>query len=258
MKRRHLVLIGIGCATILTLLLIGRRVADREADRPHASSGDHVGVTLPGTGSSRHEIAGAGTAATDLNGTTPTVAAATGRQDTAPTVISGLTREPPSVTAETKPQYRLQQNAELATVNSVPIRAEDLMPDDRLSQGEAVNLSADEFKVLLARAIERELVFQQAQAQEVKLTDQQMAMLHKLEARLQGDLYQPPVTSLGGQPITNAALMVGGPGYVRFAVRDRRALELEKTLVLASGQSRSDYMSGLQSNADIQYIVPAP
>jgi hypothetical protein len=71
----------------------------------------------------------------------------------------------------------------LATVNGVPIMLDDLVPLPAEKLGSEQVMSAEMYRSLLNRAVERELTFQAAREQGVELTAAQRGRLADLRAR---------------------------------------------------------------------------
>lgn len=79
-------------------------------------------------------------------------------------------------------KIRIRADQMLATVNGVAITLKDLMPLRPEASAQEHTLEPDRYELLLNRAVERELAFQTAQAEGVKITEAQAQNLAKRQA----------------------------------------------------------------------------
>jgi hypothetical protein len=79
------------------------------------------------------------------------------------------------------PQAMIQPDQTVATVNGIAITGRDLLPFGSTAQQ---SVTPEMFEFLLNRAIERELILQEAEAQDVKLSPLQQSELARLRASL--------------------------------------------------------------------------
>lgn len=118
---------------------------------------------------------------------------------------------------------RIQAATVLATVNGTPLTLKDLLPLPEDQQNSARVLSAERYTFLLERAVDREIILQQARTQGLELSDGQRAQLEKLRLRAE---------------VTHSGVfdtLQHDPANAEFEVRDAAALLLQATLAAAAG-----------------------
>jgi hypothetical protein len=125
---------------------------------------------------------------------------------------------------------RVRPDQVLATVNNIPITLKDLMVVGTAQDGAEQSMSPDVYEFLLNRAIERELTFQAARAQGIRLTEEQQRQLDQIgTSKFAGDIEDD------GSPV--AHLNVPGTAEQRraFEVRDATAFLLQASLLAKAG-----------------------
>jgi hypothetical protein len=146
----------------------------------------------------------------------------------------------------------------LAVVNGVPVSGADLMPGSRFKGGAGAAMDAEVWQEVLGRAIDRELMFQAAQAQGVTLTEAQQGELAAIHGHLTGN----PLRLQGGETVVD--LNVGGePEDVLFRLRERAARLLQVSLLEKSGladtsEARQQLIGELRGAAAIQTAPLSP
>lgn len=123
---------------------------------------------------------------------------------------------------------RIKTGEVLATVNGTPLRLPDLLPLPAGADAGERTLSAERFSFLLERAVDRELVFQSAQAEGIKLSgsqQQQLAGWRAREERVAGGVFDD---------------LQHSPASADFAARDAEALLLRVALAEKAGVPARD------------------
>jgi len=111
----------------------------------------------------------------------------------------------------------------LATVSGVAITLQDLVPLPAEKRGQEQVMSAERYRFLLGRAIEREVTFRTAGAQGVALTEAQRKRLDEVRAR--SEHREPGVFDTVQQ----------NPANVEFEQREAAGLLLQATLAEKAG-----------------------
>jgi hypothetical protein len=118
---------------------------------------------------------------------------------------------------------RIKPDRVLATVNGVAITLKDLIPLPKEKAGSEQMLSAEMYDFLFNRAVEREVTFQAAQAQNAELNDSQKQRLAELRA--QSERNDPAVFDNLHQSSEN----------IDFEQRDLAGLALQSVLAEKAG-----------------------
>ncbi|HUI08300.1 MAG TPA: hypothetical protein VL486_14970 [Verrucomicrobiae bacterium] len=119
----------------------------------------------------------------------------------------------------------------LARVNGVPITLRDLLAIDPSAPASAErSMSEEQYKYLLDRAIDRELAFQAAQQQGVKLTEAQQAALDRIEQTIRAR--DTDNSGLVASHLNNPASL---EAIIDFEKRDAAGLLTQEALLAHSG-----------------------
>jgi len=142
--------------------------------------------------------------------------------------------EPPQpaeggVTAAEEPSVEVKADQVLVTINSQPIRGQDLVAMG--ATGQPVRTSPEMYEFLLDRAVERELTFQAAHAQGVTLDEEQQRRLVEAHAQREADLKN----DLNGQLVQQLNLPGSVEDQIAFETRDAESQLLMSRLAEQAG-----------------------
>lgn len=197
----------IGAVVAAVLLLTGSRfLRSRLSETPQPI--DPAGVARPGLA---------------LAAPPPLRPAATGVTTPASTKVSRTTVRRETAVRDGNEMRRIPAGAVLATVNGTPLTLKDLLPLPADPQNAEHALSAERYAFLLERAVDRELVFQQARAQGLELSKGQREQLARLRARSE----RAPTAVFDD--------LEHNPANAEFEARDATAWLLQATLAEAAG-----------------------
>lgn len=145
----------------------------------------------------------------------------------------------PETGGPTQAVVRIKPDRVLATVNGVAITLKDLIPLPKEKAGSEQMLSAEMYDFLFNRAVEREVTFQAAHAQNAELNDSQKQRLGELRA--QSERRDPAVFDNLHQSSEN----------IDFEQRDFAGLALQSVLAEKAGVP-SPYVTSEQVEAYFQ------
>lgn len=121
--------------------------------------------------------------------------------------------------------YWIHANQVLATVNGVSITLGDLIPLTSTNPQAVQEMDPTAYHYFLQRAINRQLIMQEAQAKGIALTDGQQAQLDKLQSEREES-----------EPGLVQKLTVN-PAEIQFQLQDEQAFMLQTSLMAAQGYS---------------------
>ena len=152
---------------------------------------------------------------------------------------------------------KLHPGQVLARVNGAPITLRDLIAIDPTEPTDSEHsMSEDQYKYLLDRAINRELAFQAAQQQGVKLSQEQQAELDRIEQTIRSR-----DANNSGRVIANLNNPASLETTIDFAKRDAAGLLTQEALLANSG-GPSPYITEDQVQQyyqqNIQHYGPLP